>query len=243
MRVRVVLLARFAVLCALSIATAFALPAAADELDVSHDGYAREGQPSKTADPTSYVVIEAEEGTTEQVDGETVIVVQEPAPIAASAEAPPPPEIIVVEEQIPPCPGGVWVDGYWYYSNGQYLWVDGHCVVVRVNYVFVHPRWDFYTGIWWFVPGYYRPCAAYVGFGYYRPWYWYPPYYHPYYPARRPVPVYRGVPRRPTSAHPTPARRTPSRGISGRPDATPRRITRAPTQPTTVIYRTPTGAT
>ncbi len=248
------LLARLITLCAFSLGMAFAFPVAADEDEVtdgygakasggepnaSHDGYVREGQATTTPDPTNYVVIEAEQGTTEEVDGETVIVVEEPKPIAASVQAPPPAQVIVVEEQIPPCPGGVWVDGYWYYSNGQYLWVDGHCVVVRVNYVFVHPRWDFYGGLWWFVPGYYRPYGVYVGFGYYRPWYWYPPFYHPYYPARRPVPAYRAVPRRPTSAYPTP--RTPSRAVSTRP--TPRPTTRAPRQPTTVIYRAPTGTT
>jgi hypothetical protein len=112
--------------------------------------------------------------------------------------------------------------------------VDGHCVVVRVNYVFVHPRWDLYAGLWWFVPGYYRPYGVYVGFGYYRPWYWYPPFYHPYYPARRPVPVYRAAPRRPTTAYPTPRR--PSRAVSARP--APRPATRAP-QRTTVVYRPP----
>ena len=86
-------LTRFAVVCA---ATMIAVPAAADyegpdgygtagyEQDVSHDGYVREGEPSEAPDPTTYVVIEAEEGQTEQVDGETVIVVQEPEPIAAT---------------------------------------------------------------------------------------------------------------------------------------------------------------
>ena len=166
-------LARLITLFALGAAMVVAAPAAADyegpdgygaagyEHDVSHDGYAREGQTSDTSGPTTYVVIEAEEGVTEQVDGETVIVVQEPEPVVATEQAPPPPQTVVVEQ----CPGAIWVDGYWYYSNGDYLWVDGHCVVERVNYVFVHPRWDFYSNVWWFVPGYYRPWGVWVGFG------------------------------------------------------------------------------
>ena len=224
----------------------YGIPGAAHELDVSHDGYAREGEASEAVAPTTYVVVESEEGTTEQVDGETVIVVQEPIPTAATLQAPPPPKAVVVAEQIPACPSGIWVDGYWYYGNGQYVWVDGHCVVERVNYVFVHPRWDFYASIWWFVPGYYRPWGVYVGFGYFRPWFWFPPYYHPYYPTHRPVPVHRSVPRRPTTAHPTPAPRTPSRGVSGRPGVAPTRtptVTQAPTGRASVIYRAPTGAT
>ena len=245
---------RLAAFFALLVVTAFAVPAAADyegpdgygrdadyELPVSHDGYAREGKASETADPATYVVVESEEGRTEQVDGDTVIIVQEPEPIAATQQAPPSPRTVVAEQQIPACAGGIWVDGYWSYGNGQYLWVDGHCVVERVNYVFVHPRWDFYWDIWWFVPGYYRPCGVFVGFGYYRPWDWYPPYFNPYYPGRRPVPVHRSIPRRPTTVHATPA----SRSVDGR-DVSPaltRAAGRDPTQRPTVTYRAPTGTT
>jgi len=248
-----VLFTRVTAFFALFIATAFAVAAAADaegadgygttgttyELEVSHDGYyPQEGEASQADAPTTYVIVESEEGTTEEVEGETVIVVQEPQPIAATQHPPPPPRTVVVEQQIPACPSGIWVDGYWYYLNGQYVWVDGHCVVERVNYVFVHPRWDFYGSVWWFVPGYYRPCGVYVGFGYFRPWYWFPPYYHPYYPAHHPVPVHRSVPRRATSVHPTPAQSTPSRGASLTRTSS---VTRVPTGQPTVIYRTPTG--
>jgi hypothetical protein len=223
-------LIRFGALFACSLVTALALPAAADyegpdgygattthEHEVSHDGYPREGETSEASDPTTYVVIEADEGDTEQVDGETVIVIQEPEPIAATEHAPPPPQTVTVEQAVVQCPGAIWVDGYWYYSNGQYLWVDGHCVVERVNYIFVQPRWDYYANIWWFVPGYYCPWGVYVGFGYYRPWHWYPPYYRPYHRAYRPVPVHRSVPRRPTSVRTAPAARVPSRGVLTRP--------------------------
>jgi hypothetical protein len=204
--------------------------------DVSHDGYATEGQTSETPDPTTYVVIETEEGATEQVDGETVIVVQEPEPIAATEHAPPPPQTVEVEQPVTACPGGIWVDGYWYYSNGAYLWVDGHCVVERVNYVFVAPRWDYYASVWWFVPGYYCPYGVYVGFGYYRPWHWYPPYYGPYY--RRPVPIRRGAPWRPTTVRARPAPRTPSRGVLTRPGYP--RTTTAARQPPATYGRTGT---
>ena len=237
-----VIAARFTVFAALVIVTA-ALPAAAQygaangygqeatgyELGVSHDGYAREAKTGATDDPTTYVVIESESGTSEQIDGQTVIVVQEPQPVAATAEPPPAPKnVIIVEQPELRCQGGIWVDGYWGYSNGDYVWVDGHCVVERTNYVFVHPRWDFYANVWWFVPGYYRPCGVWVGFGYHRPWHWYPPHPHPYYRGHRPVPVYRGVPRRPTTVHPTPIARGPSRptrGVVARPTTRPTRTT------------------
>lgn len=256
-----ILFTRITAFFTLLILTAFAVAAAADtggldgygatgtayEFDVSHDGYyPREGQASRTAAPTDYEIVESELGKTTQVDGDTVIVVQEPEPIAATLHAPPPPQIVAAEQQVPVCPSGIWVDGYWYYSNGEYVWVDGRCVAELVNYVFVHPRWDFYDSIWWFVPGYYRPCGVYVSFGYFRPWYWFPPYFHPYYPAHRPVPVHRSVAGRPTTVRPTPARRPPSRGDLVRPGTSLARtssVTRAPTGRPTVIYRTPAGAT
>ena len=84
-------LVRLTAMFALLVATVAAVPAQADydgadgygtaptyQLDVSHDGYVREGHVGETDDPATYVVIETESGTTEQVDGETVIVVQEP---------------------------------------------------------------------------------------------------------------------------------------------------------------------
>jgi hypothetical protein len=259
-------LVRFTAVFALSIATAAAIPAAADwegadgygtaasyELDVSHDGYVRDAQEDGTADPATYVVIEAESGTAEQVDGETIIVVQEPEPIAATEAAPPPPRTVVVEQPVVRCSEGIWVDGYWSYTDGDYLWVEGHCVVERVNYVFVHPRWDYYASIWWFVPGYYRPYGVYVGFGYYRPWHWYPPYHHPYYRTRHPVPVYRSVPRRPTTVRTAPVPRTPSRGVLSRPgyrpgrtstvgrvDGRPTRTGTVSRMPTRTVTRAPT---
>jgi hypothetical protein len=210
-----------------------AVPAAADyrgaagyegstatyKLDVSHDGYpgayeAARAESQASAEPPTYVVVEAEQGVAREVDGETVIVVQEPEPVAATDVAPPAPRVVAVEQPRFRCPGGIWVDGYWAYGDGQYVWIDGHCVVERVNYVFVHPRWDFYANVWWFVPGYYRPCSVWVGFGYYRPYYWFPPYYRPYYRGYRGVPVHRAAPRRPTVARPayrpTPRAVTPS---------------------------------
>ncbi len=236
------------------------------ELDVSHDGYpsaeaaATDPTPVTTeaSDPPNYVVIEVEEGSSNEVDGETVIVVQEPEPTAATEHAPPAPRTVIEVEQRPVCSNGIWVDGYWAYANGQYVWVNGHCVVERVNYVFVHPRWDFYANVWWFVPGYYRPCGVWVGFGYYRPWHWFPPHPYPYYRHHRGVPVHRGVARRPTSAHPArPARgvsrtRTPSvaRTAPGRtptvgrtaPARTPTVVGSTPTRTSSVARRAPTRA-
>jgi hypothetical protein len=240
-------LVRFAAMSALSAATVAAIPAAADhdgygtqttyELEVSHDGYVREGQDGEVADPTTYVVIEAESGTTQQVDGETVIVVQEPEPTAATEAAPPPSPTVVVEQPLILCPEGIWVDAYWAYSDGDYVWVEGHCVVERVNYVFVHPRWDYYSSVWWFVPGYYRPYGVYVGFGYFRPWHWYPPYHHSYYRTRHPVPVHRSVPRRSTTVRTT---SVPRRGVVSRPGYTDGRTTTVERRSPTTYSRTTT---
>jgi hypothetical protein len=256
---------RFISLFALGAAFAVTAPAAADHqgadgyvgstgygFDVPHDGYQREGQTGATPDATTYVVIEAEGGTTEVVDGETVIVVQEPEPLAATEQAPPAPQTVVVVQPEVQCPGAIWVDGYWAYSNGDYVWVDGHCVVERVNYVFVQPRWDYYSNVWWFVPGYYRPWGVYVGFGYYRPWHWYPPYYHSYYRSRHPVPVNRGVPYRPTTVRARPPAVRSSRGIVrptgsvGRAHTGPTRtqpVTRAPSRRTGTVARAPSTRT
>jgi len=246
-------LVRLTAMFALLVATVAAVPVQADyqgadgygtaptnQLDVSHDGYVREGHVGETDDPATYVVIEAESGTSEQVDGETVIVVQEPEPIAATEAAPPPLPTVVVEQPVALCPEGIWVDGYWSYGDGQYLWVDGHCVVERVNYVFVQPRWDYYASVWWFVPGYYRPCSVYVGFGYYRPWHWYPPYHHPYYRRGHPAPVHRAVPRRTTAVRATSVSRTPSRGVLGRPGYTSGRTSTVERRPPTTPVRTST---
>jgi hypothetical protein len=200
------------------------------QFDVAHDGYGGVGHPLESAEPATYRVLEVDAGTSTEIEGETVVVMQEPDPIAATTQAPPPPRVAPSDQQAVVCPNGVWVDGYWDYRDGQYVWVDGHCVEVRVDYVFVPPRWDFYWDIWWFIPGYYRPCDAFVGFGYYRPWDWFPPYPHPYYRSGRAIPVSRGIPKRPTVARPAPAPREPS-------------VTRVPRHSTTVIHGTPSGAT
>jgi len=235
-----------------------AMPAAADDaaptgyatsgtdLDVSHTGYP--GGAAVTSTVTSeggsnYIVIEVEDGVPQEVGGETVIVVQEPEPVAATEEAPPPvPRTVEVARPAVRCTNGIWVDGHWAYADGQYVWVDGHCVVERVDYVFVHPRWDFYANVWWFVPGYYRPCNVWVGYGYHRPYFWFPPYYRPYYRGYRPVPVRRG-PYRPT-ARPVPRPRHP--GTVGRipPTRRPVRsgagtVSRVPTR-TVGVSRAPT---
>ncbi|MBW2404436.1 MAG: hypothetical protein JRF42_11685 [Deltaproteobacteria bacterium] len=231
-------LVRLTAVCAMSVATIATVPAGADYqgldgycptygFETSHDGYPRAGQESEAAGATTYVIIEAESGTSQQIDGETVIVVQEPTPTAATAAAPPPPQTVVVEQSVVRCVEGIWVDPYW--------WVEGHCVVERVNYVFVQPRWDYYSSVWWFVPGYYRPYGVYVGFGYYRPWHWYPPYHHPYYRTRHPVPVHRAVPRRPPTVRTTPV---PRRGVLSRPGHTGGRTTTVGRRPPTTYGRT-----
>ncbi len=131
--------------------SAVAIPVAADTYGGS-DGYVRDATPDTEIvvgrdgyprdsvvvgdDPTVYVVIEEEQGAAQQIDGETVIVVQEPQPIAASAEAPPSPTTVVVEQPVAPYDGAIWVEGYWYYGAGGYIWVDGHYVAPRPNGMF-----------------------------------------------------------------------------------------------------------
>ena len=93
---------KFAACSVLFVVAAFAVAAAADyegsdgygpsgttyEYEVSHDGYyPREGQTSPTRAPTDYVVVESEEGTTEQIDGETVIVVHASGSLFGSPSA------------------------------------------------------------------------------------------------------------------------------------------------------------
>ena len=197
---------------------------------VAHDGYRVVGRAVETAEPANYMIVEAESGTATEYEGEPIIVVKEPDPVAATSEAPPSPRVVPSDEVVIECPSGVWVHGYWAYRGGRYVWVDGHCVEERVNYVFVAPRWDFYWDIWWFIPGYYRPCGVYVTYGYYRPWHWFPPYPYPYYRTGRGIPEFRGVPARPTVARPAPTSRVPS-------------VTRAQRHPTTVIDTPPSGAT
>ena len=115
-------------LIALSVVT-LASPAAADDPYLGADGYVRDdaaGGDAVIVDPqtsverevvdadgNTYIVIEADEGTEQEVNGETVIVVTEPEPTAASEEAPPEPQTVVVERPAPPYDGAIWVDGYW----------------------------------------------------------------------------------------------------------------------------------
>lgn len=198
--------------------------------DVTDDGYGGAGRALETAEAPTYVVVETESGTKTEYEGEPIIVVKEPEPVAATSAAPPPPQVGPNDEAVLECPSGVWVYGYWDYRGGRYIWVDGHCVEVRVDYVFVAPRWDFYWDIWWFIPGYYRPCGVFVTFGYHRPWHWFPPYPHPYYPTGRPIPEFHGVLARRMVARPGAASRVPG-------------TTHAPRHPTTVIDTPPSSAT
>ena len=187
-------LIRFISLFALGAAFAVTAPAAADQpgsngyggstgygFDVPHDGYRREGQTSATPDATTYVVIEAEGGTTEVVDGETVIVVQEPEPLAATEQAPPAPKTVVVVQPEVQCPGAIWVDGYWAYK--QWRLPLGRRALrrrARANYDVRYSRAGIITqrvvvragllsdrgvSMW---------ASATTG-----PWHWYPPYHHP----------------------------------------------------------------
>ena len=78
-----------------------------EELEVSHDGYpSADPAPaggatssSVSADAPNYIVIEVDDGASQKVDGETVIVVQEPEPTAATEQAPPAPLAVVPVDQ------------------------------------------------------------------------------------------------------------------------------------------------
>ena len=48
------------------------------QLDVAHDGYGGVGRAMDSVEPRAYPVLEAEAGTTTELEGETVLVVTEP---------------------------------------------------------------------------------------------------------------------------------------------------------------------
>ncbi|MDH3845201.1 MAG: hypothetical protein OES69_14760, partial [Myxococcales bacterium] len=130
--------APFLALAASLVVSAIAVPSGAQSYQGS-DGYMREAQDTEVVvgrdgyvrdnvgveqDPTNYIVIEEGQGTTQQIEGETVIVVEEPQPTAATEKAPPAPTTVIVEQPVAPYDGAIWVDGYWYYGSGGYVWVD-----------------------------------------------------------------------------------------------------------------------
>ena len=118
-----------------------------------------------TVDVDGYEVVEPGDQSSNEV--------YEPEPGYVTEEEPPARIQVVVERPVARWSGSSWVDGYWWWDGYTYVWITGHWVRPRANFVFVSPRWDFFGGYWSFVPGYYRPFWA-------LPVY-YHSYYHPYY--------------------------------------------------------------
>ena len=70
-----------------------------------------------------------------------VVVAPAPAPTVVVRVAPPP----LRHERRPhrPGPGFAWVNGFWTYRGGQYVWVSGHWDrISRGHRVWVEPRWE-----------------------------------------------------------------------------------------------------
>ena len=117
--------------------------------------------------------------------------------------APPPP----VLEMAPPCPypGAVWIAGYyaWHPSRHHFVWVPGAWYrPPHPRWVWIAPTWQFQTGQWVFMPGYWQDSALgppdYPPPGYAPPGY--PP---PGYPGDG-APPPAGVARQGPTAGPTP---------------------------------------
>jgi hypothetical protein len=64
--------------------------------------------------------------------------------------APPVPMLVVAP---PPRPGYVWVPGYWGWSNGRHVWLNGSWLRERPGYAYWQPRWVERDGRWWLERG------------------------------------------------------------------------------------------
>ena len=129
-----------------------------------------------------YAVFDEEQGFAELIDGEQAVVLREPTPTTFIEEAPPlhAPPAAFVQRPAEAYEGAMWVDGHWADVGSELSWVEGHYVAPRAGLVFVAPRWSFSAGYYYFFPGYYRPCAAYVQ-SYFKPYYYYLPTPYAYY--------------------------------------------------------------
>ncbi len=79
------------------------------------------------------------------------VVVQLPAGFRVDVA---PPQLHVEVAPPAPSPSHVWVQGYWSFAGGRYLWVPGSYVVApQPGATWVPARWVFRDGAWYFEPG------------------------------------------------------------------------------------------
>ena len=64
--------------------------------------------------------------------------------------APPPPHLVVMPA---PRPGWIWSPGYWRWTGGTYVWIDGVWLAERPGFVFVTPYWERTPAGWRMVAG------------------------------------------------------------------------------------------
>jgi len=58
---------------------------------------------------------------------------------------------------IAPTTSHVWIQGYWSYRNGHYVWVPGHWEVrPRLNAVWITGHWDHTSRGWAWFPGHWE---------------------------------------------------------------------------------------
>lgn len=85
-----------------------------------------------------------------------------PGPTEVVEMAPPPPTTEVIYAR--PGPGYRWVGGYWAWSHGRHVWVEGHWVLPpQSNMVWVAPRWERRGGGYVLIDGYWRQADVAVG--------------------------------------------------------------------------------
>ena len=64
--------------------------------------------------------------------------------------APPGPVLWVTP---PPRPDYLWAPGYWGWSNGRHVWLNGGWLRDRPGYAYWQPRWVTRDGHWWLQRG------------------------------------------------------------------------------------------
>ena len=106
-----------------------------------------------------------------------------------AADEPPEP----YDEYVPDPPGAdyVWLPGYWYWSGGEYVWVEGRYGRPPVRgHVWVRSGWVVHGGRYHYVRGYWAPPHYRAPHRYYRPA-----------PRVHRAPHYRTAPRRQRPPH------------------------------------------
>jgi hypothetical protein len=73
------------------------------------------------------------------------------AAVVSLTRPPPPPRVVYVPE---PRPGYAWQPGFWTLQNGQWVWVEGGWVALRLGYAWVPAHWENLPDeTWRLVPG------------------------------------------------------------------------------------------